>query len=170
MIRGRSVFEHETCPRSLDEITRLSCSQIACVPQPRDMNFNQASEYLPTLRAILVLVLERHRNANFPPLPRHSSRRKILLGSLHLFLLRLHRPLFLIPIPIRINHFLITPTATAFMRRVVFLRHVGIGIGLEILVFGLRIFVCGAAVGARGDDFFVRGVNVGVVEGGLDES
>lgn len=56
------------------------------------------------------------------------------------------------------------------MGRVVLLGHVGVGIGLEVFVEALVVFVGGAAVGAGGDDFFLGGVDVGVVEGGLDES
>lgn len=55
------------------------------------------------------------------------------------------------------------------MRRVVLLRHVRVGAGLEVLVQALVVLVGGAAVHARGDDFFLGGVDVGVVQGGLDE-
>ena len=40
------------------------------------------------------------------------------------------------------------------MRRVVLLRHIGLGTGLEILVKALVVFVCGTPVHAGGDDFF----------------
>ena len=55
------------------------------------------------------------------------------------------------------------------MRRVILLRHIGLGTGLEILVEALIVFVGGTSVYAGGDDFFLGGVDVGVVEGGLDE-
>ena len=89
------------------------------------------------------------------------------LVRLDLLLLRfiLLAPSAVVPIPIR--HLLVT--ATALVRRVVLLRHIGLGTGLEILVEALVVFVRGTAVHAGGDDFFLRGVDVGVVEGGLDE-
>ena len=55
------------------------------------------------------------------------------------------------------------------MRRVVLLRHVGLGTGLEVLVEALVVFVGGTSVHAGGNDFFLRGVDVGVVEGGLNK-
>ena len=55
------------------------------------------------------------------------------------------------------------------MRRVIFLRHVGLGTGLEVLVQALVVFVGRTTVHAGGDDFFLGGIDVGVVESGLDE-
>ena len=62
------------------------------------------------------------------------------LNRLDLLLLRLHRPLILATFPIiPVRHLLVA--ATALMRRVVFLGDVGVGIGLEVLVEALVVFV-----------------------------
>ena len=84
-----------------------------------------------------------------PVLIRSSTRRFDLL------LLRLRGPLILAPLPIavRIRHLVIAPTA--LVRRVVLFGDVGVGIGLEVFVEALVVFVGGAAVGAGGDDFFL---------------
>ena len=62
------------------------------------------------------------------------------LGRLDLFLLRLRRPLVLATFPIvRVRHLVVAPTA--LVRRVVLLGHVGVGIGLEVFVEALVVFV-----------------------------
>ena len=43
-------------------------------------------------------------------------------------------------VPVRVRHLLVTPAA--LVRRVVLLRHVGLGTGLKILVEALVVFVC----------------------------
>ena len=97
------------------------------------------------------------------PTPSSSSFRR-----LDLLLLRFRRPLILATFPIiRVRHVLVAPAA--LVRRVVLLGHVGVGTGLEVLVQALVVFVGRAAVHAGGDDFFLGRVDVGVVEGGLDE-
>ena len=55
------------------------------------------------------------------------------------------------------------------MRRVVLFCHVGIRVGLEIFVEAFVVFIGGATVGACSDDFFLRGVDIRVVERCLDE-
>ena len=55
------------------------------------------------------------------------------------------------------------------MGAIVLLGHIGLVVGLEVFVIGLGVFVCGAPVGFGGYDFFLRGVDVGVVEGGLNQ-
>ena len=103
-----------------------------------------------------------YRQLSFVVEPAHPS-----LAGLDLLLLRF---IILAPfpiIPVRIRHLLVTPAAV--VRRVVLLRHIGLGTGLKILVETLVVFVGGTSVHAGGDDFFLRGVDVGVVEGGLDK-
>ena len=78
------------------------------------------------------------------------------LPRLDLLLLRLHAPLILLSsIPIlSIRHLLVTPAPATHMIGVIFFRYIALGIGLEVLVYGFIVFICGATVCAGGDDFF----------------
>ena len=90
------------------------------------------------------------------------------LRSLDLLLLRLCRPLVLAAFPtIRVRHLVVA--STALMRRVVLFCHVGIRVRLEVFVEAFVVFVGGATVSACGDDLFLGGVDVRVVERGLNE-
>ena len=90
------------------------------------------------------------------------------LCSLDLLLLRLCRPLVLAAfatVPVR--HLVIA--STALVRRVVLFCHVGIRVRLEIFVEAFIVFIGGATVSACGDDFFLGGVDICIVERGLNE-
>lgn len=104
------------------------------------------------------------RNADFAPfffqLP--------LLRSLDLLLLGLCRPLVLAAFAtIRVRHLVVA--STALVRRVVLFCHVGIRVGLEILVEAFVVFIGGATVSACSNDFFLRGIDIRVVERCLNE-
>lgn len=62
------------------------------------------------------------------------------LARFNLLLLWLRRPLILAAFPIiRIRHLIVAPAA--LVRRVILLRDVGFGIGLEVFVEALVVFV-----------------------------
>lgn len=99
----------------------------------------------------------------FPALtPEHS------LTGLDFLLLWLFLPSPVIVI--RIRHFsIVVPAPAALVRRVILLSNIGLAVGLEVLVVRLGVFISRAAVCFGSDDFFVGGVDVGVVEGGLNK-
>lgn len=90
------------------------------------------------------------------------------LRCFDLFILGLHRSLILAAFPtIPIRHLLVAPTA--LVCRVKLFGHIGIRIRLEVFIEALVIFVSGATFHACSDDFFLGGVNISVVEGGLNK-
>ena len=90
------------------------------------------------------------------------------LRSLDLLFLRLCRPLVLAAFAtIRVRHLVVA--STALVRRVVLFCHVGIRVRLEIFVEAFVVLIGGAPVSACSDDFFLRGVDIRIVESCLNE-
>ena len=90
------------------------------------------------------------------------------LRSLDLLLLRLCRPLVLAAFAtIRVRHLVVA--STALVGRVVLFCHVRIRVRLEIFVEAFVVFIGRATVSACSDDFFLRGVDIRVVERCLNE-